>query len=115
MAKPISRKQHAFVDFASAAVELALPRVLDAGPAARRLLTFSGTNAALLGLLTRHELGLIKLVPMRAHLALDGVFAATFLAAPLLLDEDDATTRVAVAALGASGAVVAALTNPDFA
>ena len=115
MAKPISRKQHAFVDFASAAVELALPRVLDAGPAARRLLTFSGTNAALLGLLTRHELGLIKLVPMRAHLALDGVFAAGFLAAPWFLDDEDAEVRAAIVALGVLGGLAALLTDPDSA
>ena len=113
MRKPISRKQHAFVDFLSAAVELALPRVLDAQPGARRLLTFSGVNAALLGLLTRHELGLFKLVPMRAHLALDGAFAAAFLAAPLFLDDEDASVRAAIGALGVTGALAALLTDPD--
>ena len=113
MDRPLSRRQHALADFGFAAVEIALPFVLGASPKARRLLVGSGLNAALLGAITKHELALVKLVPMRAHLALDGVFAATFLAAPLLLDEDDATTRVAVAALGASGAAVAALTNPD--
>ena len=113
MARPLSRKQHALVDFASAAVELALPRVLSMGPGARRLLTFSGSNAALLGLLTRHELGLVKLVPMRAHLALDAVVAAAFLGAPLLLDEEDASVRAAIVSLGVLGALAALLTDPD--
>ena len=113
MRRPISRKQHALVDYVSAAVELVLPRVLDTGPGTRRLLTFSGANAALLGLLTRHELGLFKVVPMRVHLALDGAVAAGFLAAPLFLDEERGSVRAAVAALGLSGALAALLTDPQ--
>ena len=113
MPKPLSRKQHAIVDFASAAVELALARMLSSGPGARRFLTFSGANAALFGLLTRHELGLVKLVPMRAHLALDGVFAAAFLAAPWFPKDEDTTVRATLAALGVSGALAALLTDPD--
>ena len=111
--KPISRRQHGIVDYAVAAVELVLPAVLPAGPRARKLLHLSGANAALLGAVTDQELGLLKLVPMRAHLALDGVFAATFLAAPFVLDDESPTVRATLALLGASGAAAALLTDPD--
>ena len=109
----LSRKQHAAADYLSAAVELALPRVLPMGSGARRLLTFSGLNAATLGALTRHELGLLRIVPMRVHLALDGGIAAAFLAAPAFLKDEDRSVRAVVGGLGAVGGLVALLTDPD--
>lgn len=111
--KPISRKQHAVVDYVTAATELALPRMLPAGSGARGLLRFSGANAAALGALTRHELGLVKLVPMRVHLLLDGVFAATFLGAAAVMRGEPRRVRGALAVLGLTGALAAALTDPD--
>ena len=109
----LSTKEHGLVDYGVAALELVLPRVLGAGKSASRLLRLSGANAALLGALTKQELGIVKLVPMRAHLALDGAFAATFLAAPLLLRDESRRVRGALALLGLSGAAAAALTDPD--
>ena len=114
MRRPISRTQHGIVDYAVAALESVLARTLPASRRVQRLLALSASNALLLALLTRYELGLVKVLPMRAHLALDGVFAATFLAAPLLADEDDpASVRVTLAVLGAAGAATALLTDPD--
>ena len=112
MWRPLSRKQHGFADYAFAAIELALPRVVETSARARWPLTISGANALLLGLLTKHELGLVKLVPMRVHLALDGVLAAGALAAPALLP-DGRGVKGAIVALGASGGAVTALTDPD--
>ena len=111
--RPISRKQHAVVDYVTAATELALPRLLPAGSGARGLLRFSGANAAALGALTRHELGLVKLVPMRVHLVLDGLFAATFLGAAAVMSEEKRSVRATLALLGVTGALAAALTDPD--
>ena len=109
----LSSREHGFVDYGVAVVELALPRLLGAGSGARRLLRFSGANAALLGAVTQHDLGVVKVLPMRAHLALDAAFAAVFLAAPFILDDESRRVRVALAALGASGALTAAVTDPD--
>ena len=111
--RPISRKQHAVVDYATAATELVLPHLLPASSSARQLLRFSGLNAGVLGALTKHELGVVKLVPMRLHLALDGVFAATFLAAAALMSDEPPAVRATLAALGVTGAAAAFLTDPD--
>ena len=111
MERPITRKQHAFADFAFAAVELALPRLMDTSARARWLLTASGLNALLLGLLTKHELGLVKVVPMRVHLALDALLAGGAIAAPTLLP-DGARVKGALVGLGVSGGAIAALTDP---
>jgi hypothetical protein len=111
--RPISRRQHAVVDYVTAATELVLPHVLPASSSARRLLRFSGANAGVLGALTKHELGLVELVPMRVHLALDALFATTFLGAAALMRDERPAVRGTLAALGVTGALAAALTNPD--
>ena len=111
--RPISRKQHAVLDYLSSVTEFVLPRVLPAKSGARTLLRLSAANAAALGALTRHELGLVKLVPMRTHLMLDGAMAATFLGASAYLSDEEASVRGALAGLGALGALAALLTNPD--
>ena len=111
--RAISRKEHAVVDYATAATELVLPHLLPASSGARRLLRFSGANAGVLGALTKHELGLVKLVPMRLHLALDGLLATTFLGAATLMRDEKPAVRGALAALGVTGALAAALTDPD--
>ncbi len=111
--KRLSRRQHGFIDYGVGALELFLPRLLAPGPAAGRLLRVSGLNAVLLGAVTRHELGVVKLLPMRAHLALDGVFATVFLAAPFVLRDERPRVRGALAALGSTGALAALLTDPD--
>jgi hypothetical protein len=110
--RPISRKQHGFVDYSVAALELCLMRVLAPKPTTRLLLGASGVNAAVLAGLTKYELGIAKLIPMRLHLALDGVFAATFVGAAAFV-RDRAAVRATLAALGATGATAAALTDPD--
>ena len=86
---------------------------MDADPRARLLLTLSAANAAAVGALTRHELGVVKLIPMRVHLALDAGFAALALGAAALLRGERAGVRGAIAALGFAGAAVTALTDPD--
>ena len=112
MGKPLSRKQHGVADYVFAATELSLVRALDAGAGAKRLLAVSGANAALLGMVTKHELGLVKLVPMRVHLALDAAFAATFVGAAAVLDESR-RVKGTLAALGIAAALITALTDRD--
>jgi hypothetical protein len=111
--RPISRKQHALAGYLFAAGEAALPYVLEMGAAPRRLLRASALNGLLLSALTRYELGLVKLVPLRAHLAADGAVAALVLGAAGFLGEEPPRVRAVLAALGLSGGLVAALTDPD--
>ena len=111
--RPISRKQHAILDYLSAATEFALPQLLPAKSGARRLLRLSAANAAALGAVTRHELGLVKLVPMRVHLALDGAMAALFLGASAFMADEEPAVRRALAGLGVAGALAAILTDPN--
>ena len=83
------------------------------GAPSRWLLRASGLNGALVSMLTRYELGLVKLIPMRSHLAFDGAFAAVFAAAASWPRGERPAVRGVLAGLGVAGGLVAALTDPD--
>jgi hypothetical protein len=92
MTKPISTKAHGVLDYLSAGTLLALPRLLGWTPKLTTILTGSAIMTLAASLLTRYEWGLVKVLPMRGHLALDGLTAAAHMAVPfLLLDEEDRT------------------------
>ena len=116
MTKPISTKVHGVLDYASVGALLAVPRLLGWTPTATALLTGSAALTLGASLLTKYELGLAKVLPMRWHLALDGLVAATHAAAPFVLfDEQDKKRGNALPVLlglVAFEATVAALTRP---
>jgi hypothetical protein len=87
--KPISTRTHAILDYLTVGFALAFPRLLGC----RREFTDAVTALALgkLGyaMMTRHEGGIIKAIPMKTHLALDAAGGAAMCALPFLCDEDD--------------------------
>ena len=109
----ISTRAHGVVDYVFASSVLATSRAAPASETLRRLLERSALGVVVMSALTRYELGLVKVLPMRAHLALDLVVGALFSSAPILLPrESRATTRV-LAGLGLAGTAVAVLTVPS--
>ena len=107
----ISPKQHGFVDYLFAASVAALPRLTPASERLKRLLAASGLAVAALGALTKYELGVVKVLPMKGHLALDYAIGPLFAAAPALLPAEDRNTTRALAALGLVGTATALLTR----
>src|SRR5215218_3556199 len=112
MRKPISTKTHGLLDFLTAGAMLALPQLLPSNHAMKTALTALGVQKLTYGLMTRHEFGLFKLIPMRYHLALDAVSGATLAALPFLLEEDDEATTAACLTLGIFDIAAAPLTQP---
>jgi hypothetical protein len=76
---------HGVVDYLFVAKLLAAPRLLGWNKPATTTLTVAAGGLLGYSLLTRHELGLLKWIPMPAHLALDGMSGAALCAAPFLL------------------------------
>lgn len=67
------------------------------------LLTGAALGTLGYSVMTRYELGLLKLLPMKGHLTLDFVNGATLATAPFLLlqeEERDATTTGLLIGLG---------------
>lgn len=106
MARFLSTKAHGTIDYLSAVVLVAGPRAL--GWDRRLVAALDGLAAATIAysLLTDYELGALPVVPMPAHLALDGMNALATLALPRLLGVRDPQARACLAAVAAFEAVV---------
>lgn len=80
--KIFSTKFHGFLDYLVGIVLLAMPAILDLDTANTESLVFFASGGLLLfySILTKYEFGLIRVLPMAAHLALD-VLSGIFLAA----------------------------------
>lgn len=107
----ISTRTHGVIDYLSVPVLLAAPRAVGWSPAVRRFLTGAAAGTLAYSLLTRYELGARPLLPMPAHLALDGLNGAATMAAPWLLGERGRATTLALLGLGAFEVLVALTTE----
>src|ERR1700712_1728067 len=68
--RPISSRLHGVLDYTTGATLVAAPAVLGlGGTAAGRILRGAGAGHAGYSALTRYELGAVKVIPYRAHLA----------------------------------------------
>ncbi len=85
--KPISTKIHGSLDYATGLLLVLLPFFLnfDTSDPKGMILLVLGAFTILLALLTRYELGLIKLIPMPVHLVFDILSAVLLGASPWLL------------------------------
>ncbi len=83
--KPMTTRIHGMLDYLSVGVLLALPRVFHWRKEPTRLLTASALSTLVYSLLTRYEWGLARVLPVKAHLALDTTSGVILCGAPLLL------------------------------
>ena len=119
MAKPVSTRMHGVLDYLSVLMLLVLPRALGWSKPVTNLLTGVAVGTLGSSLLTKYELGLFKLLPVKGHLALDGMNGGLLAAAPfLLLSDNDKKGNVTpvLAGLGAFeiGAALLTRTKPSF-
>jgi hypothetical protein len=98
--KPISPGMHGILDYGTAGILLALPRLLRWSARVTRFMTLMAVVTMIYSIFTRYPLGLLKVLPMRAHLMLDSVNAVTFLAAPLLFRKEDRGVIAALMGMG---------------
>ena len=78
----VSTKTHGVLDLVTSGALLAAPRLLGISdvPRAASVLRMAGGGALAYSMLTDYEFGLVKVLPMPAHLAMDaasGVFLAS--------------------------------------
>lgn len=100
---------HRLLDIASAAALMVAPTALHPTPRIGRSIMAVGVGLAAVTALTRYNRDQRKPIPMKAHLMLDAVQGAGFLAAGLGLQSQPKALRAAMAGYGAfSLAVVAA-------
>lgn len=109
----ISRKTHGLVDYLSAGALFALPRAAGWPRHFRDLLTTAAAGTLGYSLVTRYELGLVRVLPFRLHLALDFAQAFTLLVAPFLMLRMRSDIRRAFLGLSLFELAVTLLTEPN--
>lgn len=109
----ISTRTHGVLDLVSAATLVALPRVLGWGDRVTATLTGLGVGTLGYSLLTRYEFGLLKVLPMRAHLALDALSGAALCASPWTFPDEGREVIATLVGLGLFEIAAAALTEPE--
>ena len=100
MTKPISTRVHGVLDYMTAAFLHTLPRVMGWSPRATALLDTAGVAATAYSVMTRYELGLVRVLPMKTHLTLDAISGAGLIGAALLMEDEDPDVRATIAAIG---------------
>ena len=100
MPRVISTRAHGVLDYLSVGGLWALPRALRWDATVTNLLTGAAAGTLVYSLLTRYELGAVKLLPMRAHLALDGISGLLLCGAPALLGGEPRPVSRALVGLG---------------
>src|SRR5438309_10728409 len=110
--KPITTRVHGVLDYLTAGLLHALPYWGDWSPTARHVAEGSASASAAYSLMTDYELSAAKLVPMKAHLAMDAISGIALVAAAFaLVDEEDRPARTALAAVGVFEIAAALLTQ----
>lgn len=111
--KVMPTRCHGYLDYLTAGALLVLPKALGLSPKVTALMQGAALGTVAYSLATRYELGLVKALPMKTHLALDALSGAGFIAAGALLDEPE-STRGLLGAIGAFelGAALTTQTEP---
>jgi len=110
----IPTKAHGIADYASGALILAASTGLRGVP--KGVATAVGAGVLAQSLLTDYELGVVRLVPMRAHLALDvasGLALAGSAVGPTGGGATGVASRVLPVLAGIGEVTVALMTQPD--
>ena len=117
--RPVSTRTHGIIDYITGPTLVAAPKIfrIEDGPVSSASPRLAGAGATAYSMLTDYELGAVKAVPMRVHLALDAVGGAALAAAPWLSGEAKRGVRYWLphALVGSSELALALLTKtqPD--
>lgn len=84
----IPTQVHGILDYITGSTLLTAPELLRLKdvPSAALTLRLSGMGAAAYSMITNYELGMVKVVPMPVHLALDAMSGAMLATSPWLFD-----------------------------
>lgn len=91
----------------------ALPRMMRRATHTARLVRNAGTAATLNAMITNYEAGIVRLMPMKGHLALDVMMCTALLLSPLFLPASERRYALIPMALGSVGLVAGLMTETE--
>jgi hypothetical protein len=111
MTKPISTRVHGIIDYTWSSAASSAAARMDGATSTARLLRAAAAAATGSSLLTKYETGAMRVLPMRAHLALDTLLCSVLIASPLFLPSSERRYASVPILFGAVGLIVAMLTE----
>ena len=109
--RPISSFVHGIIDYTAAVMLPVLPRQMGWSRRVTDLFDLSSLMTTASSLMTKYELGVVRVLPMDVHLKLDAVQGGLFLGAAMLMDDEDEDVRECLAAYGAFCVAASLLTK----
>ena len=111
----VPTKTHGVLDYLSVATLLTVPRILGWSAPLTNMLTGVAAGTLVYSLTTRYEFGAVKVLPMQAHLVLDGLSGAVVCAAPRFFADEPAAVKAMLRGYGvfALAASLTTKTTPD--
>jgi hypothetical protein len=103
---------HGVIDYGWAATAAGLSVRMNGATSTAQLLRTAATAAAVSSLMTNYECGALRILPMRAHLALDFAVCSALLVSPLFLPESERRHAIVPTVLGLAGIATGLLTRP---
>ena len=113
MRKPISTQTHGILDYLTAATLATLPGMLGLSERTTRALQMMAVGKLCYSLMTDNELGVVRALPMKAHLAMDAVNGVALAALPFMLDDDDDEAMAVCVGAGLMELSAAAMTETE--
>lgn len=103
---------HGIFDYLTAATLPFCPRMLGFRRSTTTLIDAVAGTVAANEMLTKNEVGLVKAMPMKAHLAMDCLTGGMLLTTAAFMDDDEPLERAVVAGIGIHLLAQACLTSP---
>lgn len=113
MYRVISTRTHGAIDYAWASLAAGAPTMIDASSTTARIVRNAGAATGLMSMMTNYEAGVVRLMPMRVHLALDFLIGAALFLSPLMLPKGERRFALVPVTLGAVGILASVLTEKD--
>jgi hypothetical protein len=111
MMRPISTRAHGALDYAWVSAAASVAAAADASRATARFVRSSSVAAGINSMVTDYEAGVLRLMPMRVHLAVDFAIGAALVLSPLFLPKSGRRSVVLSVALGLTACAASLLTE----
>jgi hypothetical protein len=114
MHRPISTRTHGIIDYALWVTTAgALPRMMNGAVHTASLVRNAATAASVNAMVTNYEAGLVRVLPMKGHLALDCMMCTALVLSPLFLPASERRYAFIPMALGAVGLLAGLMTETE--
>lgn len=116
MNRPISTRTHGMFDYAWATTAGALPAMMHGATATAHLVRQAATAAGLNAMMTNYEAGIMRVIPMKGHLAIDFVMCSALVMSPFFLPRSErryAAVPVLLGIVGFLASIFTETTSPN--